>query len=191
MKLRRKIHRKPGNIVGRYRRRVQSKLTGDDPRKPWRYVDFALKLLPTFGKLRGLWRCHYIFSEILQTSESASVDEVQAMIVQASKCLHQVALDRGSWDTAQLLLPTANPLQLDEFGGDPEELDVIHKYNSAMSDLKKRHTDNNKDKKNHFEEEDDDSDETKKKREAKAAFNKKKKDEASARRAEAAKKGPP
>ncbi len=37
------------------------------------------------------------------------------------------------------MLATPNPLQEEEFGGDPEELVAVHGYKKSLADLKARH----------------------------------------------------
>ena len=89
--------------------------------------------------MRGLWRVHWLVSEVLQAALAEEHEYVKAYLVQILKCLHQVALDSGEWTTANLLLPTEDPLAPDEFGGEPEELQVAYNYVSAMKELKTRH----------------------------------------------------
>ena len=60
----------------------------------------------------------------------------RAWCVQSLRAIHQCALDRGSWQTASLLWPSADPLQGDDFGGTPEELLAAHAWHTAMKDMK-------------------------------------------------------
>ena len=110
-----------------------------DARQVWSWRDLARKLLPVFGKLRGLWRCYYLLTEILTAHDAGEHDIVGALVVQGLKSLHQVALDHGGWENAQLLLPYPDPLGRLEFGGEEGELEAIHKYRKSTKELKARH----------------------------------------------------
>ena len=60
-----------------------------------------------------------------------------AHLVQSMKCLHQVALDIGSWETAALLLiPMPDALSGPSFGGEEHELAAVQSYRRALRDLK-------------------------------------------------------
>jgi hypothetical protein len=139
-KLRARIRKHPTRIVSRYLRKVKTKLGALEAGKVWRLSDYSTRLLPRFGKMRGLWRVHWLLSEVLQAALAEEYEYVKAYLVQILKCLHQVALDSGAWTTANLLLPTEDPLAPDEFGGEPEELQVAYNYVSALKELKSRHT---------------------------------------------------
>ena len=134
--LRRQPIKKPDKLLKNYTTRVKERLGVTHPNQPWLYRDYSMNLLRTFGKMRGLWRCHYALSDILQAATEKDNGKVIGYTIQMLKCLHQVALDRGSWHQGQLLLPEVDPLAQDEFGGDPSELQVVHKYTQALKDLK-------------------------------------------------------
>ena len=87
--------------------------------------------------MKGLWCCHWLFSSILDVTLTGDMQHTQAYLVQACKALHQVALDRGSWNSAHLLLPEPDPLSPEEFGGDVHELLAAHAFTSVVSDLEK------------------------------------------------------
>ena len=137
LKLRKQLRRHPRRFVARYTRKVQRRLGAEDPRRAWRYSDYSMRLLKRFGKMRGLWRVHWILSELLEELLAGNTQYAAAFLVQVLKCLHQVSIDQGSWATGHLLLPLEDPLAPDEFGGDPEELKLAHSYHSALQDLRK------------------------------------------------------
>ena len=66
--------------------------------------------------MKGLWRCHYLLQEVLQLLVEKDHEHTLALLVQGSKALHQVALDRGSWQNAALFLPPPDPLGESLFG---------------------------------------------------------------------------
>ena len=86
----------------------------------------------------NLWRAYYMMSEVLQFLMAGKVMHTTAYAVQSMKCMHQVALDKGDWGVTLHLLPTANPLEKAEFGGDEQELEFIHSYMKALRELKAR-----------------------------------------------------
>ena len=131
----RKNHKK---LLKNYNSRVKERLGVTHASQAWLYRDYSLRLVKNFGKLRGLWRCHYALSDILQAAVSDDKAKYLGNTMQMLKCLHQVALDNGSWHQGQLLLPDPDPLAQDEFGGDPNELQVVHKYSQALKDLKSK-----------------------------------------------------
>ena len=104
---------------------------------PWRFADWSLKVLPKFGKMKGLWRAHWILAMILEKIRRGETDLAAAWCVQGSRCIYQVALDRGVWSTASLLLPEQDPLVADSSGGTLEELMAAHAWQSATAELKK------------------------------------------------------
>ena len=138
LRLRRRLRRKPLKCVKAYTNKIKMKLGAEDERKMWRYSDYSWKLNSRFGKLRTMWRLHYVLSETLQIAVSGNAELTAAFIVQVLKSLHQCAEDGGDWGTASLMLPVEDPLTQDSFGGSPEELMMCHAYKSAMSDLKKK-----------------------------------------------------
>ena len=65
------------------------------------------------------------------------------MIVQLQKCLHQVAIDGGSWEKGSLYLESDDPLSREGFAGEPEEVEGIHAWRTAMRHLRKPGPKNN------------------------------------------------
>ena len=124
----------------RYRSRVKEHLGVVDRRTPWRYVDWAKRHRGTFGRMKGLWRVFHILCEMLDMLDPANirnVDGASALCVQSLKALLQVALDRGSWLTASLLLSVPEPMGRTEFGGDEDELEWIYDYRKALTAMRK------------------------------------------------------
>jgi hypothetical protein len=137
--LRRRIKKKPKKIFRHYVCRTKELLGVASSRQVWRFSDASRKVLGTFGKMRGLWKVHYHLSETLQAQAEGNSALTGAMIVQLLKCLHQVAIDNGSWTTGQLMLLLPDPTSVSDFGGDPSELRVIHSYTKARAELKLAH----------------------------------------------------
>ena len=98
-------------------------------------TDYSHRLLPKFGKMRGLWRCHWLLSDALETALTGNAEVVAAQLTQACKCLHQVALDGGSWEAAELLLETPNPLETEGYAGEPFEMEGIARYRKMVREM--------------------------------------------------------
>ncbi len=64
--------------------------------------------------------------------------------MQLLRCLHQVAIDDGSWSTSALLLPAADPIDKVRFGGSYSQLEVVAAYRGAVRKLEKLHDGQNK-----------------------------------------------
>ena len=62
---------------------------------------------------------------------------MKAALVQTLKALHQCAIDSGDWRNASQLLAWPDPIGAEEFGGDPDEMLMVHQFNTAMTDLRK------------------------------------------------------
>ena len=135
-KLRRRLRKAPRSVLARYREHVKQKLGVRHAAHRWEYRDYSLKLLPTFGKMKGLWRCHHLMSDILQRLEPEETDQAIGLTVQGFKALHQVALDGGGWDTALLLLPDEDPLARPAFGGEEAELEAAFRYKKSLRELR-------------------------------------------------------
>ena len=52
------------------------------------------------------------------------------------KAMLQAAIDNGSWENAALLIPTGDPLEKMEVGGDEDELEAIYSYRKSVKELK-------------------------------------------------------
>ena len=123
-------------MLARYREHVKQKLGVRHAAHRWEYRDYSTKLLPTFGKMKGLWRCLHLMSDILQLLEGEETDQAIGLTVQGLKALHQVALDSGGSDTALLLLPDEDPLARPAFGGEEAELEAAYRYKKSLRELR-------------------------------------------------------
>ena len=123
----------------------------------WSFRDYSDSVKKVFGKMVGLWRCHYMLSTAVEMLAQGDQEHTLAFLVQCSKALHQTALDRGSWMNSQGMVPTPDPLGMVDFAGDEYELQAIHKHLKAVKELKGQrvpknekgggdHTDETKDK---------------------------------------------
>ena len=137
--LRRRYRVHPRKLAAEYETHCKSLLRVTDSRQVWCYRDVSTKLRKKFGKMVGLWRCHLALQEIVQLLADRDVDHAHAFAVSFAKALHQVALDRGSWDSAALMIPVADALEEPSFGGSERELAAVHSYRKAMRDLKSKH----------------------------------------------------
>ena len=59
-----------------------------------------------------------------------------ALLVQTSKAVFQSALDGGGWETAMCLWPNGDMLATEEFAGDEIEMERVHGYRKAASELR-------------------------------------------------------
>eukprot|EP00973_Karenia_brevis_P080846 11215445-Karenia_brevis.AAC.1 len=120
-KMRRKLRRHPKKFSKKFRAMVKKELSIRSDPQAWSYAEWAKKQLTLFGKMRGLWKALYAMSEILEMVEAGQVDLAHAALGQTMKAMVQVALDKGSWDNAVLLLPWTDPTSRVEWGGDERE----------------------------------------------------------------------
>ena len=130
----------PKKIVKDYTTYVKTTLGVDGTLMPWRTRDLNKKLVRVFGKMRGLHRCHGMLAELFQLQLEGKTDHAAAYTVQAMKVLHQVAIDGGSWASAELLLPLGEGIEVSHFGGSEKEMVAIHAYHKALKELKASHT---------------------------------------------------
>ena len=77
-------------------------------------------------------------SELLQLQVTGQRKLATAYSCQILKTMLQVALDHGDWSTVVHMMPSGDPLQREEFGGDEPELVAIHKYKTGIADLKRK-----------------------------------------------------
>jgi hypothetical protein len=136
-RLRKQVRKKPGHFVKKYAQHCRSRLGVRSAQQPWTMMQYSLKLLPRFGKMKGLWRAHWMMANVVQAHLEGDPDYAAAWAVQSMKCLHQVALNSGGWQVGHLLLPEEDPLGQEEFGGSPEELMAAQAYRSAIDELRK------------------------------------------------------
>ena len=138
-KMHAQLRTNPTRAIAQYKAFVKEQLGVNDPTQYWEYRHWSEKLKPTFGRMRGLWRCHYIGSEILEHMARGNHQLAEGHLVQMLKALHQAALDKGQWKHASLLMPTADPLARVDFGGNESEMRKIHTFGKALSQLKEKH----------------------------------------------------
>jgi len=140
LRLRKRVKSHPLRIVTKYRRRCLDKvgivvLPNGSLSAPFAHHHISLRLRETFGKMVGLWRCHYAATQILELLEHRRVEQAAATCVQLLKSIDQTALDHGSWNNSMMLLPWDDPLRPDLFGGDPEEMMAAAQWNRGIRDL--------------------------------------------------------
>ena len=131
-----RVLKNPKRVCKLYRSHVKDCLGVIDSRQVWLYRDFTRRLLPTFGKMRGLWRIHNALSEIHQLQMGGRADQASAFTVQLLRALHQVAIDHGEWHTALKLLPHKDPLERETFGGTEQDLQAVYAYQESLNKLK-------------------------------------------------------
>lgn len=131
----RSMRRHPLRHVRRYIKEVEHFL-GAGADTAYSLSDYTKKL--NWGKNRSLLRVHSALSEILQTLLRDNPEEAALEIVQLLKAVHQTALDQGSWRTSWLLLRYADPVEVPRFGGEPQELERVAAYLSALQKLEKK-----------------------------------------------------
>ena len=136
--LKKRMRRKPRKIIERYTEWAKELLGVTHERQVWLFKDVAKKQLQLFGKMRGLWRVYHAVLELIQLQVGGEHEQATAFSCQLAKTILQVAVDDGEWKTACLLLPTPDPLQTVEFGGDEWELDRIYAYQKSLRELRRR-----------------------------------------------------
>ena len=140
LRTRKRVKKRPLKVVTRYRERMLAKmgitvLPNGTLSAPFAHPHVSLKLRDNFGKMVGLWRCHYAVGHILELLEHRELEQAAATSVQLLKALHQTALDQGSWSNSMLLLPWDDALRADLFGGDEDEMMAAAKWNRGIRDL--------------------------------------------------------
>ena len=133
--MRRLLKKKPNRFTLRYVERMKDKLGVRSSRQYWRPSDYSRLLLPRFGRMRGLWRTHFMLSETLEVLLEGNMELGVAMVCQQLKVVHQVALDHGGWDSALLLWAHEDPLGAEAFGGEELEMEKVHRYQKAKKEL--------------------------------------------------------
>ena len=135
-KMRKKFRAKPEVFLKEFASRTKSDLGVKDNRQVWRFADNGKRLRPVFGKMAGLDKTVMLFLEVVQLHHDKQPEQASALAVQACKALHQVALDKGSWENAQLLIPLEEVGERSKFGGDERELRGIYKYRKSLRELR-------------------------------------------------------
>ena len=111
-----------------------------DPRQGWHLRDSSRKLVKAFGLRRGLWRCHAALQRVIWLALEGDVEHVIAFACQASKALHQVAMDKGDCSKARPMIPVADILQELQYGREKVEMRMIHSSKKARREIKSQHT---------------------------------------------------
>ena len=138
-RLRRRYEKFPEKQSQAYLDKVMQELGIVNSAQPWLCTDFSRRVLPTFGKMRGLWRTHHGISEALQHAIEGRSAHCVAHLCALLQAIHQAAIDHGDWQVAALLVPTADPLARSQFGAGERELVDVHAYRQAMQQLQQRH----------------------------------------------------
>jgi hypothetical protein len=138
-RIRRRYERTPDKVIQEYVGRVRRELGINSGAQYYQMTDFTKRLMAQFGKLRGLLRMHFAVSEALQEWVNGRHHHVGASLCLILQSLHQCALDGGSWQSAQLMLPGPDYLGRPEFGGDFVSMTGIAAYRKALKDLKQQH----------------------------------------------------
>ncbi len=132
----------PQQIVQEYMHTVRTRLgvEGSDPWQLWQYT-------PTiqWHHMAGQKRIHHHLSHILGLSLKGRVLESQAYTCQLLKCLHQLAIDKGDWRVALLMLPGEDPCGRPAFAASEGELERIVAYQESLKKLQTRQTGGAKD----------------------------------------------
>ena len=140
LRLRRRVRKHPLRIVTKYRQRCLDKagivvLDDGSLSSPFAHHHQSMRIRETFGKMVGLWRCHYAVARILEHLEHRRLEEGAATCCQLLKAIHETAIDHGSWNNSMLLLPWDDPLRPDMFGGDHDEMMAVAQWNRGVRDL--------------------------------------------------------
>jgi hypothetical protein len=138
-KVRKRISQEPERVVEEYVASVKDRLGITDRRQVWHPRDYSRRLSARFGRLKSLWRCHLMTSEILALKLGGRHAEATAHICQLQKILVQVACDQGSWENGVLLWPSPDPMGSEDMGGMPDEMKEIFLYKKAVGELKAKH----------------------------------------------------
>jgi hypothetical protein len=136
---RRQLRKNPGNVISKHVAAMKEKLGATDARMVWCPTEYSRRLLPRFGRYKGMWRIHHMVSEILTELLAQKFDLATAMTCQLHKVLLQHAIDGGDWASATLLWGSPDPLGTEDFGGDYAEMEAVHRYRKALADLKQKH----------------------------------------------------
>ena len=131
--IRERVIKRPHGVINDYLGEAIDKM-GLEPGDPWQLWQFTHKL--AFGKNKGLLRLHYHVSHALTYSLRGQTLISQAYMVQILRALYQLSLDNGSWSTAALLLPKADPVFRELFGGTQEELEAAASYQKALKEMR-------------------------------------------------------
>ncbi len=136
--MRRRYEKHPEKVIGEFVDRMRRELGVSHPHQYWKVADYSGRVQPQFGRLRGLYRCHYACAEALQEYLAGRPDHMAAQVALLLQCLHQVALDAGEWQNGALVMMHPDPLSRPEFGAGQTEMARIAAYRRALADLHKK-----------------------------------------------------
>jgi hypothetical protein len=136
--MRERIYAEPDKVISAYVEHMKRQLGVTDTRQFWRVRDWSMKQEKRFGRMKGMLRLYVMIGDILDHSLNGRHLVTSALLIQAQKCLLQMALDGGLWDNGRLLWPEPDPFEQVEFGGLEEEMSRVHAYRKAINDLKSR-----------------------------------------------------
>ena len=125
----------PEKIVSQFLEEAMDKL-GVEEGDAWQLWMLSEKI--NWGNMSGLHRCHFHLCHALTLSLRGKKTQCEAYMVQILRALHQVALDGGTWGTASLLLPRADPIYREQFGATGEELEAIVAYQEALKKIRSK-----------------------------------------------------
>ena len=109
-------------------------LLGARPVNRWQLWETTPEI--PWGRMRGLYRCHFHGSHILALMMSGQHAEAEASLCAFLRALHQTAIDEGNWSTTHMMLPVRDPFFKEEFGGTQQQLEAIHASKDAVSKLR-------------------------------------------------------
>ena len=141
-KMQARVSQQPRAVVQEYIDHMKEALaaTDYDPWAPWQ---FSQKI--SWGRYRGLQRCHFHLSQILELQLRGQGEQAAAYTVQLLRALHQTCLDSGSWESSALFLPKQDPLlDKQKFGGTQAELETVAAYHDAIKKLQRAHSESTK-----------------------------------------------
>ena len=133
--LRREYRRHPEKFLVPYVKHCKEVVGVVNDQQQFQLADYSRRIRRQFGRMVGLWRCHLGIQQALQLIADKDTSHGTAYLVQLSKAIHQVALDGGSWENAQHLLPSADALEDPSFGGLEGEMLKVQRYRRAIKDL--------------------------------------------------------
>ena len=93
LKLRRRAKHRPLRIVMKYRARCVRRLgiyalPNGILSAPYTHLATSQHLRQAFGRMTGLWRCHFAVSHLLELIERRRVEEAGATAVHVLKAIH-------------------------------------------------------------------------------------------------------
>ena len=123
---RKKFQRRPAHFWRRYRRRVLERLgVTNDRRQHWTFQEYAKLQKARFGDMQGFYRVHHHLHTVLQFCEDAQWKLVAPFLATLAQGILQAVLDEGKWHNASLLIPVQDPLEVDAWAGEPEDLEDV------------------------------------------------------------------